>query len=154
MDCEMAASDEQSPDELLAPLPSWQLFANVATQSELLDEVAELEVESLGEGVASAPLAADTAYAVDAFEKPAAPVRTVPQVGISLPEGPGAKKSAPVAPAAAPLITLDRRTRRSIFVPPLPTVADVEPGVEPDVRTIAAVGSEYQPGSLGRIIGT
>jgi len=39
-------------------------------------------------------------------------------------------------------------------VPPLPTVADVEPGVEPDVRTIAAVGSEYQPGSLGRIIGT
>ena len=151
MDCEMAASDEQSPDELLAPLPSWQLFANVATQSELLDEVAQLEVESLGEGVASAPLAVDTA---DGFEQPAAPVRAVTQVGISLPEGPGAKKSAPVAPAAAPLITLDRRTRRSIFVPPLPTVADVEPGVEPDVRTIAAVGSEYQPGSLGRIIGT
>ncbi len=149
----MAASDEQSPDEPLAPLPSWQLFANVATQSELLDEIAQLEGESFGEGVASAPLAVDTTDA-EALDQPAVPVRAVPEVGISLPTGRDPKQSPSVAPTAAPLIALDRRIRRSIFVPPLPTLADVEPGVEPDVRQIAAIGSEYQPGSLGRIIGT
>jgi hypothetical protein len=119
----MAASDEQSPDEPLAPLPSWQLFANVATQSELLDEVAQLEVESLGEGVASAPLAVDTTDAetldqarrsrsgLVESESLAAPVAAAAAAvtrtrGISLPPGhhAGSKQSPPVAPAAAPLM--------------------------------------------------
>lgn len=157
----MAASDEHSPDEPFLPLPSWQLFANIATMSELLDEVAQVQGDSVAESAFVDPLAveslaADTVaslYSGIPRSQPVAPDRVFPEVGIAIPKGQSPAASSAARPVAAPLVDLGRPSRRSIFVPPLMTLADVEPGVEPDVRKIAAVGSHYQPGSLARAVG-
>jgi len=176
----MAASDEHNPDEPLAPLPTWQLFASVASQSELLDEVAQ--AASVGEGVAAveqttASLSVDSVWlGFGSVSVVSLPVESVSAASVAVEAAPAqgsaaAKATAPssagssedgptlgpalgpvVRPITTPLVELGRPIRRSIFLRPLPTLADVEPGVEPALRTISPVGSEYQPGALSRSI--
>lgn len=174
------------PDEPLAPLPSWQLFASVSTQSELLDDVALRPADQVAEPTAAVeakplpkrdsvqggqldPLAT-SAFAVATpgpdptqVTEGAARWTTAPAEMSATSTAPGAAPPGPAptftaaaAPTAqavrSPLVDLQRTIRRSIFLPPLPGLADVEPGVEPAVRTISPVGSDYVPGSLGRAI--
>lgn len=174
------------PDEPLAPLPSWQLFASVSTQSELLDAIALGPVDQVAEpatrveatpqpprdlipGPVLDPLAT-SAFAVatpgpdpaqvaegapgwtnrEGQASPAAPAPSVPATG---PAPTFTAAAAPTAQAVqSPLVDLGRTIRRSIFLPPLPGLGDVASGVEPATRTIAPVGSDYVPGSIGRAI--
>lgn len=164
----MAASDADNPDEPLAPLPTWQLFASVASQSELLDEVAQ--AIPVGESVAAVEQT-PASLSVESISFGSVSVETLPvESARSSTRGPASSPApgpvlepAPgptlepalgpvVRPITTPLIELGRPIRRSIFLAPLPTLADVEPGVEPAVRSISPVGSEFQPGALARSI--
>jgi hypothetical protein len=174
------------PDQPLAPLPSWQLFASVTTQSELLDDVAMRHLDQVAEPAAAVEV--QTASQADLLPDPrldplatsafavatpgpdpaqvgaqaagAADAPTVATFGTTAyratPSDPAPAFTAAAAPMAqavrAPLVDLQRTIRRSIFLPPLPGLADVEPGVEPTVRAISPVGSDYVPGSLRRAI--
>jgi hypothetical protein len=174
------------PDQPLAPLPSWQLFASVTTQSELLDDVAMRHPDQVAEPPAGVEVQA-TSQAVrvpDPLSDPLAtsafavatpgpdPAQVAEQAAgaadtptLAAPHAAAHKASpsdkvpaftAAAAPKAqavrSPLVDLQCTIRRSIFLPPLPGLADVEPGVEPAVRAISPVGSDYVPGSLGRAI--
>lgn len=169
----MADSDEPSAEDLLQPLPSWQLFASVATQSELLDEVGEpavrAVVESPGLGDIAAPPVAEVGQAADALllvesaslllseaapatpESPAKAASPVVPTSPASPASPGITLGAAPAfqPTTAPLVDLGRPVRRSVFLPPLLTL---DPASRTDTVSIAPVGGAYQPGSLSRII--
>lgn len=160
------SAEELSAEELLAPLPSWQLFASVATQSELLDEVGEpavqAVVESPGLGDIAAPPVAEVAQSADALllvesasillseaaAMSAPPASAAPPVFPTSPASPGITLGAAPAfqPTTAPLVDLGRPVRRSVFLPPLLTL---DPA---GTRSVAPVGGAYQPGSLSRII--
>jgi hypothetical protein len=173
LSAEELSAVELSAEELLAPLPSWQLFASVATQSELLDEVGQpvipAAVESPGLGDVAAPPIAEVGQAADALllvesasillsevptATPAPPAAAAPPgfpTSPASPTSPGITLGAAPAfqPTTAPLVDLGRPVRRSVFLPPLLTLAPVS---RTDTVSIAPVGGAYQPGSLSRVI--
>ncbi len=154
-------ADERELGAKLDPLPDWQLFANVATQSELLDEVAL--AGTAHRGIAEATFD-PAAVASETVPDPTSHLEAQLQTETSLTGTPStignrAEPSRIIQPAQTRLeamtvepVDLSRPLRRNIFLRPLPTLADVEKGVEPEVRQIAPVGSEYRRGSIGKAI--
>ncbi len=154
-------ADERDLGAKLDPLPEWQLFANVATQSELLDEVAHggTTLRSVSEATFDpAAVASETVPDPTSDHGALPPVQTSP-IGTQNTAGARSDLSRAIQPAQARLegmtiepVDLGQSLRRNIFLRPLPTLADVASGVEPEVRQIAPVGTEYRRGSIGKAI--
>lgn len=164
------------PDEfgVLAPLPQWLLFAELATQTEVLDAVcAPVPPPAVAEpafdpqsvvtaappevaGLWATPAGSPDAGAVEKQQNvgqdhQATPHASGPGPHAKTPLSPTAQLSEPVLPKLRPvelaLVSLAVPVRRSIFLRPLPTLADVE-GAEP--KTISPMGTERR--SLGHAL--
>ena len=155
-------ADERELGGPLDPLPDWQLFASVATQSELLDEV-----EQKTSGIGSVAEAGFDAAAVASVSVPDPTLDSLassanpagPPVGLAFATTYAPVVAKPIQPAmttqqamTVQFVDLLRPLVRSVFLRPLPTLADVAPDVEPQVRQIAPTGSDYRPGSIGKAI--
>ena len=154
-------ADERERGGPLDPLPDWQLFASVATQSELLDDVAQrVGAGSVAEvGFDPAAVASESVPDPTRDSLPVAMAEAgqptaldVSSIDAKVVTTPAALTTATPQTMTVQLADLSRPVRRSVFLRPLPTLADVAPGVEPAVREIAPVGSDYRAGSIGRAI--
>ncbi|HMU38957.1 MAG TPA: hypothetical protein PKE31_08075 [Pseudomonadota bacterium] len=151
--------------EPLALLADWQIFQDVATQAEVLDEIAQGFRDSVADPAYDPTLVAQSD--VPNLAQDLAPDNTHnPSPGTPTEKQAHAKTAATderaeveakptqAVPKAVQfaLASLHKPARRSVFLPPLPTLAEVESGVEPATRHIAPVGQENR-GILRAILG-